>query len=96
MPGTIKKWTAERTEKTCLQKNRRIGYYSRQAPLVVCQQKGVSQQHKSDLYARQILLHELHRLRPAKVSKPVTVRHCYLRATRHNITENYSGVGRHN
>jgi hypothetical protein len=39
MPGTIKKWTAERTEKTCLQKNRRIGYYSRQAPLVVCQQK---------------------------------------------------------
>jgi hypothetical protein len=27
-----------------------------------------------DLYARQISLHELHRLRPTKVSKPVTVR----------------------
>jgi len=44
-----------------------------------------------DLYARQTLLHELHRLRPPKVSKPVTVRHCYFCATRHNITESRGG-----
>ena len=71
---TIKKWMAERTRETCLQEFRKIQDSSRQAPFVFHRYKQASQRHRYDLHARQILLHELHSLRPTKVSKPVTER----------------------
>ena len=93
---TIKKWMAERTRETCLQRFRRIQHSSRQAPLVIHRYKRALQRHMYDFYARQILLHELHPLRPTKVSKPVTVRQWYLCTTRRHVAEFCSALGRYN